>query len=114
MSKPLDRLERNREYDAKRRAERPWRSWYSTARWRAMRAAQLASQPLCERCKARGVLQPATVAHHIKAHKGDEALFWDAANLSSSCADCHDVDEQRIERGGRARQTVGEDGWPIG
>jgi 5-methylcytosine-specific restriction endonuclease McrA len=113
VPKPLDRRQRNREYDARRRTERPWRAWYSTARWRALRATQLASQPLYERCKARGVIRPATVAHHITAHKGDEVLFWDTANLASSCADCHDTDEQRIERGGRARQTVGPDGWPV-
>jgi hypothetical protein len=53
------------------------------------------------------------VCHHKRPHKGDEALFWDQGNLASSCADCHDVDEQRIERGGRARQQVDESGWPI-
>lgn len=113
MPKPLDRRQRNREYDARRRAERPYRAWYKTSRWRAIRAAQLLKQPLCERCQSRGIITAATVAHHRTAHKGDEALFFDPDNLASSCADCHDVDEQRIERGGRARQAVGEDGWPI-
>ena len=113
MPKPLERRQRNREYDVKREAEHPWRAWYKTGRWRALRAAQLAQQPLCERCQSRGILTPATVCHHKKAHKGDLVLFWDPMNLGSSCADCHDVDEQRVERGGRARQTVGADGWPV-
>ena len=113
MPKPLDRRQRNREYDAKRRAEKPYRAWYNTSRWRAIRDVQLASQPLCERCKARGVVTPATVCHHLIQHKGDPVLFW-SGPFGSSCDDCHDTDEQRIERGGRARQAIGNDGWPIG
>lgn len=114
MPKPLERRQRNREHDAKRRAEKPWRKLYSTKRWLDLRGNQLASRPLCERCEGRGLVTPATVAHHKIAHKGDEALFFDPNNLASSCADCHDVDEQRVERGGKARQMVGPDGWPVG
>lgn len=61
----------------------------------------------------RGTVTPATVCHHKQAHKGDEQLFWSQDNLASSCADCHDVDEQRIERGGKARANIGADGWPL-
>jgi 5-methylcytosine-specific restriction endonuclease McrA len=103
----------NRAYDQRRRQEKPWRKLYSTAQWRALRAAQLAKEPLCRRCSDRGQIVIATVAHHIKAHKGDMELFFDANNLASSCADCHDIDEQRIERGGKARQDIGADGWPL-
>jgi hypothetical protein len=53
------------------------------------------------------------VVHHRKAHKGDVALFFDASNLASSCAGCHDIDEQRIERGGKARQQLDDTGWPL-
>lgn len=113
MPKPRERRERNREYDARRRKEQPWRAWYNTQRWKALRLGQLMREPLCARCQERGVIRAATVAHHKIAHKGDAVLFYDPENLASSCADCHDVDEQRIERGGKARQAVGPDGWPI-
>ncbi|MBR1230221.1 HNH endonuclease [Bradyrhizobium sp. AUGA SZCCT0176] len=113
LPKPLERRQRNREYDTKRKAENPWRAWYGTARWQALRAAQLAKQPLCQRCASRDRIVAASVAHHTTPHKGDPVLFWDPKNLSSSCADCHDVDEQRIERGGKARQTIDDDGWPV-
>jgi hypothetical protein len=53
------------------------------------------------------------VAHHKVAHRGDAGLFFDAGNLASSCKPCHDIDEARVERGGKARPTVGSDGWPI-
>lgn len=113
MPKPLERRERNRESDARRKTENPWRAWYGLARWQRLREAQKRKQPICERCAERGVVTPATVAHHKVPHKGDPSLFWDHDNLASSCAPCHDIDEQRIERGGRARQDVGPDGWPI-
>lgn len=113
MPKPLDRRIRNREYDAKRKQQQPWRVLYKTSHWQALRAAQLSKHPLCERCLARDKLTPATVCHHKIAHKGDTVLFWDSGNLASSCSPCHDIDEQRIERGGKARQVIGADGWPV-
>lgn len=100
VPKPLDRRERNREYDARRRKDKPWRALYGTAKWRSLRAAQLLKQPLCERCERKGRVTPATVAHHRRAHKGDHALFFDPDNLSSSCAPCHDQVEQIIEARG--------------
>ena len=112
VPKPLERKERNREYDAKRRKEKEYRGWYNTRRWRDIRINQLTVQPLCERCQGRGVVRAATVCHHKIKHNGDPALFWNGP-FGSSCADCHDTDEQRIERGGKARQAVGADGWPI-
>jgi 5-methylcytosine-specific restriction enzyme A len=92
--------------------DKPIRRWYSHRRWQAQRLAQLRKQPLCERCLSRGRVQAATVAHHRVPHKGDLALFWDTHNLASSCASCHDVDEQRIEHGGKARPALDAHGWP--
>jgi 5-methylcytosine-specific restriction protein A len=98
-------------YNAKRNAV-PWRKWYKLQRWRDRRAAQLAAHPMCVMCKARGVDRPASVANHIKRHEGDYELFW-FGQLNSLCKSCHDVDQQRIELGGKARPMVGADGWPI-
>jgi 5-methylcytosine-specific restriction protein A len=112
MPKPLERRQRNRESDARRKQDNPWRAWYGTARWQSLRAAQLQREPLCRRCKDKGLIVPATVAHHVERHQGDPFKFWEG-ELASSCQPCHDIDEQRIERGGRARQDVGADGWPL-
>lgn len=112
VPKPDWRRARNREYDERRHRDKPWRSWYKKPRWVTIRAAQLQKQPLCERCLSRGTITPATVCHHVDRHEGDPVKFWNGP-FASSCSDCHDVDEQRIERGGRARQQVGEDGWPV-
>lgn len=112
MPKPINKRERDRDHDRRRREQKPWRALYSTARWKACRADQLQRQPLCERCMSRGIVTPATVAHHTIRHNGDEELFFNGP-LASSCSDCHDIDEQRIEHGGRPRQAVDADGWPI-
>ena len=92
---------------------KPWAALYNSKRWKQLRLRQLQRKPLCERCERYDRITPATVAHHKIPHKGDAILFFDADNLASSCADCHNVDEQRIEKGGRARAPVDADGWPI-
>jgi len=78
------------------RADAPWRKWYKTAAWRARRAQQLASDPLCRLCPSWS-RQPATVADHVVPHRGDHALFWFGA-LQSLCKPCHDTKKQRAER----------------
>lgn len=93
MSKPMDRRERNREYDARRRREKPHRALYDLAIWRGktgLRQQQLNRQPLCERHLRQGQNVPATTVNHRKPHKGDWALFVEPANHESVCKDCHD------------------------
>jgi hypothetical protein len=84
-----------------------YRRLYNTARWRALRKAQLQDQPLCERCKAKGFIVAATVVNHRKPHKGDEALFWTTDNLLSVCQPCHDGPIQAEEVTGKASTRVG-------
>ena len=100
-----------REYDVQRRAQQATRPLYGTVRWKALRAEQLRTEPLCRRCASQGRVTPATVCHHVTPHRGDVARFW-AGPFASSCADCHDIDEQRIESGGRPRQVLDAEGWP--
>jgi 5-methylcytosine-specific restriction protein A len=96
MPKPIERRQRNRESDARRRQTKPWRAWYNTARWQALRDAQLRRQPLCERCSTPARPVGATTVHHKHRHEGDAAKFWNG-ELASSCKACHDALEQRIE-----------------
>lgn len=113
MAKPLWKRQANREHNARRRRDQPWQAWYGLKRWKVLRAEQLTRQPLCQRCLSYGRTKAATVAHHVVPHKGDPSLFWSGV-LASSCTDCHDIDEQRIERGGKARQVLDANGWPQG
>ena len=95
-----------REYDAKRRIEKPWRKWYFTATWRAIRIAQLTSQPLCQRCATRGEVVEATVCNHRAPHRGDWATFI-AGPFESLCKRCHDGEVQREERAASVRGEGG-------
>jgi 5-methylcytosine-specific restriction endonuclease McrA len=82
------------------RDQRPWRQWYKTARWQALRWQVLLRDLFtCQMC---GRLEGDTsklVADHRKPHRGIEALFWDIANLWTLCAPCHSSTKQREEHG---------------
>lgn len=66
------------------RATHSNREVYDTKRWRNTRRAQLARQPICERCDAR----LATQVHHRQdlAQGGNP---WAPDNLESLCGSCH-------------------------
>jgi 5-methylcytosine-specific restriction enzyme A len=71
------------------------------AEWRAYRKRYLAAHPLCVVCLAAGRTVASEVVDHIRAHKGDEQLFWDEKNHRAVCRPCHDA---RVDEGdfGRA------------
>lgn len=89
-----------------------YRKLYKLSRWKAARAAQLAKQPLCERCLKRGDIVAAGVVNHRTPHKGDWELFVSPDNHESCCKRCHDGDIQSEERLGYSNE-VGADGYPI-
>ncbi len=80
--------------------QRPvWWKWYKLPAWQARRAGQLRDEPLCQLCKARGLVVPATVANHKTPHRGNWLLFIEGA-LQSVCKPCHDGVIQREEKRG--------------
>lgn len=85
---------------------------YGTTRWRKMRKRQLKAEPLCAYCLRSGVSKSATVADHIKPHRGDSKLFFDPSNLQSLCACCHNSAKQAEEIHGY-HSMVDADGYPI-
>jgi 5-methylcytosine-specific restriction endonuclease McrA len=93
-----------------------WRKLYHTPQWKALRKWRLETEPLCRSCKAQGRITPATVADHIRPHKGDRSLFFDPANIQSLCDEpryrCHSSGKQSEEAKGYSK-AVGLDGWPI-
>ena len=91
---------------------------YASARWRRARGLQLHRYPLCGmrapeayddgwrgECHELGRIRKANVADHIRAHKGDLALFWDPRNRQSMCDDCNRIKNIRYE-GGFGRRPV--------
>jgi 5-methylcytosine-specific restriction enzyme A len=77
--------------DAQRRAERvasmPSPSRTYGRRWQKLRAAYLATHPLCE-C---GCGFPATVVDHRVPHNGDDRLMYAWSNLQAMTAQCHNA-----------------------
>lgn len=74
-------------HERNRNRNEPWRKWYHTAHWRALRHIVFERDGfMCVRCNR----YAATVADHIKPHKGVWAMFIDMGNLQSLCKICHD------------------------
>lgn len=58
---------------------------YRTPGWKQLRALVLKEQPYCVQC---GKTKNLTV-HHIKAPRGNPALFFARNNLVTICVTCH-------------------------
>lgn len=93
-------------------AAQAYHRWYGLKEWKVAREAQLAVQPLCERCLQSEDVTPATVVNHRIPHRGDWSLFIDPNNHESLCAPHHDSLVQREEARG---YTIGSDvnGRPV-
>ena len=92
---PGDRQAFDRARDAQ-----PWRRWYKTARWQRLRMDVLVRDLFtCQWPGCGRVVGDASqlVADHRVPHRGDAALFWDAANLQCLCKHCHDGPKARAE-----------------
>lgn len=68
------------------RSDRAPGKMYSTAKWKRLRGAHLAMQPLCEVCGKAG-----QVVDHIEPHRGAADLFFDSENLMTLCKPHHDA-----------------------
>jgi 5-methylcytosine-specific restriction enzyme A len=65
--------------------------FYAGARWIGLRALKLATDPLCEVCRARGDLTPAGHVHHKQPRKQRPDLAYEWSNLESVCPPCHNA-----------------------
>ena len=60
------------------------------SRWNKARVRFLKTHPLCVRCRAKGMITPATVVDHVTPHRGNQKLFWNEGNWQPLCKSCHD------------------------
>jgi len=72
---------------------------YDTARWKRVRARQLAREPLCRACRALGHTVEAEHVDHRKAIEDGGAPF-DPANLQSLCHTHHSLKTNAVEKRG--------------
>jgi hypothetical protein len=90
-----------------------YRRLYNTARWRRIRADQLAREPLCRFCRKAGRVTPATVCDHVDPET-KQTDFYGGPFQSLCDANpwrCHSSRKQQQERRGYSTD-VGPDGVP--
>jgi len=63
--------------------------FYSSRSWQVMSKAVRKRQPLCIRCKAKGLVRPADMVDHIKPVRIHPELRLKVANLQPLCNPCH-------------------------
>lgn len=82
-----------------RRNTEPGRQWYNTVEWKKLRlfifdrdlyTCQYVDQKTNKKCRRLEGNTAKLVAHHIKKHKGNRELFFDANNIQTVCKQCHD------------------------
>ncbi|RWD03777.1 MAG: HNH endonuclease [Mesorhizobium sp.] len=84
--------------------------------WREhVRPRQLALEPLCQWCKALGIVEIATDVDHIRRPNGDLSLERDERNHQSLCKSHHSSKTRWEDAGGKGALIVGYDvgGWPV-
>lgn len=75
---------------------REWKKLYQCKRWKDLRLAILRRDPICRVCGRAA----STVADHVKDHRGNPVLFYDAKNLQGICKPCHDGKTGSMHGGG--------------
>lgn len=81
----------------------PWHNWYKLARWRELKQfVHVRDNYVCQKtgvlCFGEHPAPNSPVADHIKAHRGNPDLFWDAANVQTVSKAYHDTEKQRLEQ----------------
>jgi len=69
--------------------------------WQKLRDWYIKQNPLCEMCRAAGMVYPAAVVHHKKRLKDNLDLRLYIENLQSLCVDCHakvTAEEKKADR----------------
>src|SRR5262245_34626219 len=89
----------------------PHHKLYHDRRWLKRAAYQLKVSPLCEYCKKRGMIEPATCVDHVVPHRGDLNAFR-LVVLQSLYYVCHNLVKLAEEQRGYHHE-IGADGWPI-
>lgn len=82
-------------------------SLINSMRWRRLRAAILAKEPICQRCKSDGRLTLASEVHHVipvestPDFEEKRRLAYDPLNLMPLCHACHVSIHRSLGKGGK-------------
>lgn len=65
-------------------------TFYKSKEWRILRAEALERDDfLCQECKKKGIVTPATTVHHIRPLRVDQSRALQLSNLETVCPACH-------------------------
>jgi 5-methylcytosine-specific restriction protein A len=81
----------------------PWRAWYSSPEWRALRLQVFLRDGYTCQADDCGKVTGRPIADHKRRHRGDPALFFDPTNVQTLCKPCHDGWKQRLEARARGQ-----------
>lgn len=78
-------------------------SFYHSTEWERCRADYLKSvNGMCERCKAKGIYEPARVVHHkiylTEENYREPSVSLNFKNLEALCQDCHNREHHRNDK----------------
>jgi 5-methylcytosine-specific restriction endonuclease McrA len=91
---------------------KPWTRLYGTRRWERRSKWNLKNNPLCAECKRRGLVQEATLSHHLVEYvEGMSEVHFFLGDLESLCLKCHLAKHGRTMR--TYKTAIGIDGYPI-
>ena len=71
--------------------------FYQSKEWQLLRNQKwVASEGLCEMCRAKGIIREAKEIHHIEPITENWNKRLDYDNLIALCSDCHNAQHKRI------------------
>lgn len=71
--------------------------FYQSKEWQLLRNQKwVASDGLCEMCRAKGIIKSAKEIHHVVPIDVDWSKRLEYENLIALCSDCHNEQHERI------------------
>ena len=67
----------------------PWRAWFKSPTWKAIKRHRLMQEPNCRYCAQEGCAVIATHVGHVDSHRGQWSRFIQYENTQSLCARHH-------------------------
>lgn len=104
LTEVAPRIARHTDSEGHSRALEPWRPWYNSAEWKALRLRVFArDRYVCQCGCGTFIAKPIErIADHKTPHRGDRDLFFDPENVWTLWKPHHDGWKQRLERRGGA------------
>lgn len=71
--------------------------FYQSKEWQLLRNQKwVASDGLCEMCRAKGIIKSAKEIHHVVPIEVDWSKRLEYENLIALCSDCHNAQHERV------------------